>query len=219
MREVEIVGDRVIKCTTLQEARNLEYVQNKVSCPKIYDYYTKDSKFYIEMEYIAGKTLYDILPELSEEQKQTVTDNIVNELNKLKEETSNEICGIDGTTIYGPLIDHMKFESEREFNKHISSYLKIDPRLVRFGELVLPTDSIICLRHGDLNCHNIIVKDDMSVVLIDWEYMAFLPEYWDLMKLFLVGPMDNEAPMLVFNTSVNKKALLIYTLIINFMYG
>ncbi|ODV57811.1 uncharacterized protein ASCRUDRAFT_24845, partial [Ascoidea rubescens DSM 1968] len=149
-----------------------------VSCPKIYEHYTKDSKFYIEMEYIPGKTLCDIWPELSEEQKQIVTDNILNELNKLKKETSNEICGIDGNNFRDPLFGHLKFESERAFNKYISSKIR-NKRISR-----------IFLSHGELSSRNIIVKEDLSVVFVNWHCMGFLPEYWDLMKTFYYNPLN-----------------------------
>ncbi|ODV59745.1 kinase-like protein [Ascoidea rubescens DSM 1968] len=216
MKDIKIVGDRVIKCTSLQEARNLEYVQNKVSCPKIYDYYTKNSKFYIEMEYIPGKTLCDIWPELSEEQKQIVTDNILNELNKLRKETLNEICGINNTVIDDPLFEQMRFKSEKELNKHISSMVQTSKRSNRLIYEVLPTDSKICLSHGELSYNNIIVRENLAVVFINWHCMGFLPEYWDLMKAFIYNSSNDEvSARLVFQDHVDKNAIMTFSYVLD----
>lgn len=42
----------------------------------------------------------------------------------------------------------------------------------------------IVFTHGDLTQHNIIVKDNKIVGLLDWEYAGWYPEYWEYVNFF-----------------------------------
>lgn len=40
-------------------------------------------------------------------------------------------------------------------------------------------DHTVVFTHGDLQKKNIIITDDKSVVLVDWEAAGWYPEYWE----------------------------------------
>ncbi|KAJ1909885.1 hypothetical protein H4219_006325, partial [Mycoemilia scoparia] len=120
------------KKATLQEARNLEYVQDKISCPKLIRHYPgtdagNSQCHWIEMELIKGKTLYEIWPELGEQQKQIVANNVKAEIKKLhsipvdRSWIGNSCSGKAKTFIPDPLFGKIGFTNYRDFNDHIAS--------------------------------------------------------------------------------------------------
>ncbi|KAJ2771817.1 hypothetical protein IWQ57_002039 [Coemansia nantahalensis] len=191
-----VKGDRLVKSgpeVRLQEAHNLEYVQGKVACPKLYGYHQKGDEVFIEMEYIQGKTLRNIWPTLDDEQRQRVTDNIIREMRRLHEVSNGDsrTCGINDTVIHGLLRDDgVRFEDENALNEYLVSFAKEHAKMEYLLRSLLPVNTRFCLNHGNLYSRNIVVKDDMSVVFINWGTMGFLPEYWDAMMMFTVTPVD-----------------------------
>ncbi|KAJ2807954.1 hypothetical protein H4R21_000275 [Coemansia helicoidea] len=188
-------GDRLVKSgpeVRLQEAHNLEYVQGKVACPKLYGYHQEGEEVFIEMEYIKGKKLRNIWPTLDDEQRQRVTDNIIREMRRLHEVSNGDsrTCGINDTVIHGLLIGEAKFEDETALNEHLVSLAKEHAKMEYLVRSLLPASTRFCLNHGSLYPLSIMVKDDMSVVFIDWATMGFLPEYWDAMTMFTLAPVD-----------------------------
>ncbi|KAJ4040689.1 hypothetical protein NW753_010115 [Fusarium oxysporum] len=84
--------------------------------------------------------------------------------------------------ITGPL------KSEREFvDAIVRSYaIQLGPRgaqKVRYYQRVLPAifngDNSSVFSHNDLQRKNIMVLDDGSLVIIDWEYASWSPVYWE----------------------------------------
>ncbi|KAJ2763292.1 hypothetical protein IWQ56_004865, partial [Coemansia nantahalensis] len=189
-----VKGDRLVKSgpeVRLQEAHNLEYVQGKVACPKLYEYHQEGEEVFIEMEYIKGKTLRNIWPTLDDEQRQRVTDNIIREMRRLHEVSNGDsrTCGINDTVIHGLLRDDgVRFEDENALNEYLVTFAKENISMEYLLRSLLPVSTRFCLSHGNLYSRNIAVKDDMSVVFINWATMGFLPEYWDAMMMFTVTP-------------------------------
>ncbi|KAJ2775352.1 hypothetical protein IWQ56_000129 [Coemansia nantahalensis] len=197
-----VKGDRLFKSgrkVRVQEAYNLEYVQGKVACPKLYGYHQEGDVVSIEMEYIKGETLEDIWPTLDDEQRRRVADNVIREMRRLHEFSNGDsrTCSITGGAIFVPVMEEMHFEDEQELNKHIAAQVVYDKSICPLVHGLLPTNSRFCLSHGDLHADNIMVKEDMSVVFIDWANLGFLPEYWDAMKLFLIAPHKDDMSLWV----------------------
>ncbi|KAJ2770311.1 hypothetical protein IWQ57_002720 [Coemansia nantahalensis] len=219
-----VKGDRLVKSGTkvhLQEAYNLEYVQGKVACPKLYGYHQKGDEVFIEMEHIKGKTLRNIWPTLDDEQQQRVADNIIREMRRLHEFSNGEsrTCGITGGAIPDGLLGDMHFDDEKELNKYIGAKATYDDTIRALVRNLLPTNSRFCLSHGDLHSGNIMVKADMSVVFVDWATLGFLPEYWDAMKLFIIQNCGNTIPVAVAEQMyVDPKALAAHQLVVHTMF-
>ncbi|KAJ2801966.1 hypothetical protein H4R21_002603 [Coemansia helicoidea] len=219
-----VKGDRVVKYgrkVRLQEAYNLEYVQGKVACPKLYGYHQKGDDVFIEMEHIKGKTLSEIWSTLDDEQRQRVADNIIREVRRLHEFSNGDsrTCGITGGAISDALLGDMHFDDEQELNKHIGAKATYNDTIRALVRNLLPTNSRFCLSHGDLHSGNIMVKADMSVVFVDWATLGFLPEYWDAMKLFLIPTRDKGTPLAVVERlHVDPKTLAAHQLVLHTMF-
>ena len=53
-------------------------------------------------------------------------------------------------------------------------------------------DHELVFSHGDLNLHNIIVKDGDIVALLDWECAGWCPEHWEYVKFCAASLYDRE---------------------------
>ncbi|KAJ2792263.1 hypothetical protein H4R21_006190 [Coemansia helicoidea] len=192
-----VKGDRFVKSgrrARLQETYNLEYVQGKVACPKLYGYHQEGDVVSIEMEYVKGKTLSEIWQTIDDKQRQRVVDNIIREIHKLHEFSNGDsrTRGINDTTIHDLLLGEMRFDDEAALNNHLVGRAKNSVKMAYLVRNMLPTSSRFCLSHGFLfSCH-IIVKEDMDVVFVSWGHLGFLPEYWDAVKLFTLSSVRDE---------------------------
>ncbi|KAL8366857.1 hypothetical protein RB595_005020 [Gaeumannomyces hyphopodioides] len=87
--------------------------------------------------------------------------------------------GATGGPIDGP------FDTEEQFTRAmIKKYLLIGtlPHKARFYSHVLPRVLVnhpSIFTHGDLQRKNILIRPDGQPVLIDWEYAAWYPSYWE----------------------------------------
>ena len=73
------------------------------------------------------------------------------------------------------------FPDERAFNEFlISGIFPLTPAILKKKfEEQLRADHRIVFTYADLTQHNIIVRDNHIVGLIDWQYAGWFPEYWD----------------------------------------
>ncbi|KAJ1911436.1 hypothetical protein H4219_005938 [Mycoemilia scoparia] len=211
------------KYGTLQEAQNLECVQDKVSCPRLINYYPEleggDCRYCIEMEHIQGKKLTEIWPELNEQQQQIVAENIKAELKKLhsipvdKSWIGNNI-GQKRTAISDLVFGTIRFTNIEDFNNHIINIMPERSHKLEFlFRSTLPNDFDLCLCHGDLYSENIMVRSDLGIVFTDWGCLGCLPCFWDEMKLFASCPLKQTFPIHVISEE-HFEYISIYSLII-----
>ncbi|KAJ1732793.1 hypothetical protein LPJ61_001883 [Coemansia biformis] len=221
---VSVKGERFVKAGSkvrLQEAYNLEYVQGKVACPKLYRYYQQGDEVVIEMEYVPGETLRAIWPTLDNDQKQCVVDNITNEIRKLRAFGSGDTstCGINNTIVHSEWFGEFNLKDEQELNKRVASTVQFNPKVQALVQRLLPTSSRFCLGHGNLYDVNIIVKEDMSIVFVGWECMGFFPEYWDPMMLFILSRRDKKMiDQATSNMNVDNSILAAFHIILVIMF-
>lgn len=69
------------------------------------------------------------------------------------------------------------------FHEYILEGVLVESRKPRIRHMAERTwfkkEHRLCFTHGDLNLHNILIKDDKMVGIIDWETAGWLPEYWE----------------------------------------
>ncbi|GJJ11007.1 hypothetical protein Clacol_005236 [Clathrus columnatus] len=76
-------------------------------------------------------------------------------------------------------------ENKRQFLSNLIGLHKFEGNLSD----ILDVHHDIVLTHGDLYCHNILVKDGHLSGIVDWECAGWLPEYWEYtMMLFQSHP-------------------------------
>jgi thiamine kinase-like enzyme len=146
----------------------------------------------IEMDFISGDILEDVWPNMSLEEKDSIVTQlraILEHMRSLKSESGRiEACG------GRPVLDIRRilpytggpFQNEAEFNDFLmADVFKATPAPLRTALAnSLRTDHAVVFTHGDLNQHNIIVRDGRVVGLIDWECAGWFPEHWDYIKFF-----------------------------------
>ena len=86
------------------------------------------------------------------------------------------------------------FNSKTEFNNFLfENTISSTPLLYSQSiQQTLRRDHEIVFSHGDLNLHNIVVKDGDIVALLDWECAGWYPEHWEYIKFCAASLYDRE---------------------------
>lgn len=177
------------------EATALELIAEKldIPVPRLQSTSTSpDGTTSISMDYVDGHTLSDMWISLSNEEKQAIAEQlrvILSAMRSLQPE-DNTISSCGG----GPTTDIRRytifkggpFAGEDAFNDFLASSVLsgTPPILVRKFRQQLRSDHRLVFTHGDIAQHNIIIRDNNVVALLDWQCAGWFPEYWDYVKFF-----------------------------------
>lgn len=177
-RCIKVFNEGFSKADVLNEALNQARVEETgLNIPKILEVTTIDGKWAIIYEYIAGKTLAQLMEE-DEEKYDEYLNMFVDlqikvqsltcpGLNKLKDKMNSKIsqADLDATTRYDL---HTRLEGMPKHNK-------------------------IC--HGDFNPSNIIVAEDGTMYILDWSHATQGNASADAARTYLLfwlnGEIDN----------------------------
>ncbi|CAM6090446.1 unnamed protein product [Calypogeia fissa] len=201
------------------EGQNMLFVQQNTSVPvpRVYAIYTdsSDGTTYIIMERITGDSLKSVWLNFSDVEKTVVSAKLRGSMDQLRRLPSpgsycrlgnrgliDEFFGDRGSSIVGP------FDTEAEFNAAMLEYVSNTsrPANARLYERLFCRvfhDHPPTFTHGDFQQKNILVRkpksldgrpgEDLEVVLIDWEFSAWFPSYWEsTMALYLCGRSDDD---------------------------
>ncbi|EXL41966.1 hypothetical protein FOCG_15325 [Fusarium oxysporum f. sp. radicis-lycopersici 26381] len=186
------------------EAYNMLYIakHTSVTVPKVYAIYQQkiqDSVLtYILMQHIQGKTLKDLWTELDKARKTSIAKALRTSFDELRQLNHPGYFGdING----GPPLDDVftgtqggvdniksSFATEEELIKSIIQIYSLETgertaHKVRYYQHVLPTvlrsNGTPVFTHNDLQRKNIMVQNDDNLVIIDWEYASWYPNYWE----------------------------------------
>ncbi|PYI11380.1 kinase-like protein [Aspergillus sclerotiicarbonarius CBS 121057] len=162
-----------------------------IPTPKVLrDWVDRDGRYFVLEERIDGQTLEEAWPSLSESQKTVIADQVVQVRNKLRKLTSTAIQGIDQGPCYPALIffdyePRGPFHSDAELWDALSRILHDPPRkcfpektLKNLKKRLPPCEPYV-ITHCDLNLGNIMVKDGELVGILDWEYAAYYPIWYE----------------------------------------
>lgn len=197
------------KETSVHEVSNLISLQGKISCPKYINHYYKDDKLILEMEKIEGDELFNIIDKLNDQESKIIGRNIIAELKKLRKLEMN----ID-YIVEDVLLGKLDFKNEEELNEIAISRIR-NINLRNLCRKILPKNSRFVLSHGDFHLGNILVKKDLSIVIIDWANLNYLPEYWDPMKFFALFHSNSKMPTYIIEAmDSNPSAILCHKEII-----
>lgn len=186
---VRISRHQLIKgpCTQ-QELEAMQYAasQTSVCLPQIHRVYDRGGKIFIAMEFVQGKMLDQIWPTLTEEQKDSIIDEIWDSLSQLHAcQPPTALDHITAASISGGPVrdgalgveddgppDIGPFTEDDELLNH----LKARPYLIQ--DHLYPKRVVFV--HGDLALRNIIMKNDGHLCFLDWECAG----WWPLCKLY-----------------------------------
>ncbi|KAI0144395.1 kinase-like domain-containing protein [Xylariaceae sp. FL1272] len=152
-------------------------------------------------EFIPGKTLLDCYHDLSDRHKRSIGAQLRSHLADLRTVPTPGFYGRLGGLPFLPLSWAFKeqagpFYSAEEFldayfkaqftNLDRSGQFMIDQMKSQFLELSKNYQSPV-FTHADLQAKNIMLRDDGSLCIIDWESAAFCPQYFEF---FIYGTFD-----------------------------
>ncbi|QPC59266.1 hypothetical protein HYE67_001497 [Fusarium culmorum] len=186
------------------EAHNMLYVAKNTSLvvPKVYTIYqgkeTPRNFTYILMQHIQGKTLKDLWPEHDGTRKTSIAKTLRASFQQLRQ---LQHPGYFGDINGGPPLDDMFTHTTAGVNnvtssiateeELINSFVRIfdletgawSNNKVKYYQHVLPTvlhsNKAPVFTHNDFQRKNIMVQDDGTIVIVDWEFSSWLPVYWE----------------------------------------
>lgn len=155
-----------------------------ISAPRVVDVGNYGGTTYLVMTRLRGQMLDDVLHLMSYAERDLLADELgscVMQLRKVPNNTDFLFCN----SIGGPIVDHRipdrsggPFNSESDFNAHLTSHLRCSPAEVVGEENLLHGHQSYFTR-SDFHCTNLLVDRGRLSGIIDWECSGYMPEYWD----------------------------------------
>ncbi|KAI0861310.1 kinase-like protein [Xylaria cubensis] len=194
---------------SLVEAEAMDFISShtSVKCPKVIGAYVLDGTAYIIMSYEPGKLLAEFWEDASDEDKEKVIEQLQRYLKEMRDIKGDYVGGFNRNPCvagefqwdydwksgykYGPYPDECGFNEGimDAISRAGPGSVSTDPesrgynRMYATGQLVRSLrEHEIVFTHGDLNAGNIIIRDDLTVVIIDWCTAGFYPAYWEWYK-------------------------------------
>ncbi|PQK15811.1 hypothetical protein BB8028_0006g01330 [Beauveria bassiana] len=202
------------------EGQNLLYVKKTeaVPIPEVYALYTRinlDGRLatYIIMEYIPGKTLEAAWPNLSFHERHGLRNVPTPGYfgcfgNPPSENSVFWTLPCDDAAQNAPLSRSSR--TEHEFNQGLVEVYLENEGSEKFAEIyecmfseVLKNHRAV-LTHADLQKNNIILKEDKSLVVIDWEAAGWWPEYWEYSAATLAAEFSDDFLIYLTTTALDE---------------
>jgi len=179
---VNKVGPYVVKVGRMEEAYSSSHASFiGIPTPNVLGIIRRGSTTYIITRYVKGKTLGESWKDMNDTHKHHIILDLIKYMDIMRNDRHNHICSIND----GKIIDNMifvnecgPFKSQKEFNEVLLSGIED-----KLSCPILDIDRNINFTHGDLAPHNIIVKNNKIVSIVDWEYSGYFPEYWEYTKM------------------------------------
>ncbi|KAL3440484.1 kinase-like domain-containing protein [Aspergillus insuetus] len=170
------------------EVKTLQYLKNYPNIPVpivICDWVDTSGRYFVLQQRIQGQTLEEAWPFLTEPQKSAIADQVVEFRKQLRSLTSKSIQCVDQGPCYPALLfsdrkPHGPFNSDLELWDAISLSLQgLPQQALENLKKRLPQCEPYVLTHCDLNLGNIMVKDGALTGILDWEFAAYYPIWYE----------------------------------------
>lgn len=164
---------------------------SNIRVPKVLrDWVDSNGRYFVLQERIPGQTLEQTWSELSKSQKVDIADEVIEIRKQLRSLKSTSIQSVDQSSCFPALLfsdrePHGPFHSDNELWDAISLTLHNPPtksfpqRALDNLKKRLPKCEPYVLTHCDLNLGNIIVKDGRLAGILDWEFAAYYPIWYE----------------------------------------
>ena len=162
----------------LKEIEFYKHNENNPYIPKLYSYHVSENEkdySYIVIEFVKGKTLYNVWHTLDEKERKEVIENIVN---LMKSFHSIKGKRYDWSNYIKDKLIH-NFNFCREKNIFTSSELELAEYILKNMNKYLASNDFRLI-HSDIHFDNIIMKEDKSLKLIDFETSMYAPIDYEL---------------------------------------
>lgn len=209
-------GERV----NLQEGENMLFVRQStnVPVPTVYALFQDEATGYkfIVQEYIRGMTLKEAWGGFSQDEKEAAVVQLRQNFDELRSLPSP---GYFGGVWRQPLIDfwmmgahdrkHVAdlgtrgpFETEKQWvEAMLLNAQTIYPHAApRYNYAAYTFRKFFCghkpvFTHGDLVRSNILIREDKTLVIIDWQYSGWHPSYWEYCLISATCGYDDDWPL------------------------
>ncbi|KAJ5185537.1 hypothetical protein N7491_006597 [Penicillium cf. griseofulvum] len=143
-----------------------------------------NGRYFVLQERIQGETLEQAWSSLSESQKVDIADSVIEIRKQLRTIKSTSIQSVDQSPCFPGLLfsdrePHGPFHSDNELWEAIALTLQVPQRALDNLKKCLPKCKPYVLTHCDLNLGNIIVKDGGLAGILDWEFAAYYPVWYE----------------------------------------
>lgn len=173
---LKVFDESYTKADVLNEAYIQSQVENtSLSIPKILSVGSNGSKWYIESEYIPGKTLAQLMAEHPSEK-----DKFLRLFVDLQMDMHAKSC---------PNLRVLKEKISRRIDETALDALTKHTLHARLE--VMPEHRKLC--HGDFNPSNIIIRDDGKPYILDWSHAALGNASADAARSYLLFRLNGEA--------------------------
>ncbi|THV01049.1 kinase-like protein, partial [Dendrothele bispora CBS 962.96] len=186
-----------VKCCIVPEIElaTMRFVREhtKIPVPEPCCSFQWDNKDYIAMSHVPGTDLHELKwKTLSSEVQRTIMDQLKTYFDDLRsiprpvgEHSISSVIGgpfldarlLDWDDLSGP------FENEAEFNTFYRAGQPLDEKVPEEIRRVHSVSHRLVLTHNDVCPRNIMVEGSTVTGIIDWECAAWLPEYWEYVKI------------------------------------
>ena len=186
------------------EALHLVSTQTSIAVPRVDAAYVLEDECYIVMSYEGGEPLIWFWKEATEPQRANVIHQLKDYVDQMRAIKSDFVGGVD----HSPCKDAVFMQHWNDYNHAYGPYDSednlndgiIQAISERLPPDMRPKDPLVCssgykkqladdirslkghgmvLTHADLHAANIRVRQDGTVVLLDWGLAGFYPEYWE----------------------------------------
>lgn len=174
------------------EAAIMRYIAENttIPVPKVYKVEKDDegSVTSIEMEYMPGRTLDKVWPDMTEAQRLSVMEELrgyILQLRKLKGNDFGTFGHRHAINYNHDLSKNWQFETKHFFNRILpTKFIDDVPKsLGYFAAAMSRQDHEIVFAHGDLTPRNILVDDSGRITaILDWEFAGWYPAHWERIR-------------------------------------
>jgi aminoglycoside phosphotransferase (APT) family kinase protein len=174
-----------------QEADNLKFIREHttIPVPEVFDSYDIEGGGHcIIMSRVPGITLQEAWPQLSNESKSCILDELIGYVHQLRQLQGTTISSASGSPtgmyVFGSTIDNVLM-SPSEFHDFLTSrvYPKLPRDYVSYLRTRFDDNARLLFTHADLMDRNILVKDGKISGIVDWEWAGFYPEHWEFIMI------------------------------------
>jgi aminoglycoside phosphotransferase (APT) family kinase protein len=163
-----------------------------IPVPENIQFIEENGNKYLIMDYIDGKLLSGLWPNLREDAKKTILAELRDCVKQLRSLKVERVGGYVGPPNYGPRLDRRvvgcfhcsPFNTVRQFHDVVVATLRptMDYEQREFLRNMMKDNHGIVFVHGDLHPGNILIHDGHVAAILDWEMARWYPEYWEWCK-------------------------------------
>jgi len=157
----------------------LKEMQLNFAIPDVIYHGEWDGRLYLILSKVPGRTLTEAWPTMDDERREHCVKAVANICNNLAECHGRRIGGIDGNQLHDPFL--VKRKAEKDFSHE---------NLLRSCKELNMHGTTFHFFHCDLGPGNLLIDDNGSLGVIDWEMAGYVPKEWIRTRFRISSGMD-----------------------------